>query len=52
MLGEVVLEAIHDAMDRLGRTDPRAVRPLLDDPSVLDAAITYQRPPGSGPTGT
>jgi nucleoid-associated protein EbfC len=41
LLGQVVLEAIHDGMRQLAVLNRERFGPLMDDPRALDAAMTY-----------
>jgi DNA-binding protein YbaB len=41
LLGDVVLEAITDAMRQLAELTRDRYSPFLEDPSVLDDAVTY-----------
>ncbi len=43
-LGGVVLEAITDAMRQLAELTRERFGPFMDDPSIIDDAVTYYRP--------
>jgi nucleoid-associated protein EbfC len=47
LLGQVVLEAIHDGMRQLAALNRERFGPLMDDPEALDAAMTYWSPEDS-----
>jgi nucleoid-associated protein EbfC len=44
LLGQLVLEAIHDAMGQLAKLTRERFGPLMSDPSALDEATTYWKP--------
>ncbi|MGL5849161.1 MAG: YbaB/EbfC family nucleoid-associated protein [Phycicoccus sp.] len=48
MLGGIVLEAITDAMRQLAGLTKERFAPFMEDPSILDDAVTYYREPDAG----
>ena len=44
LLGDVVLEAVNDAMRQLAELTKERFAPFLEDPSILDEATTYYAP--------
>jgi len=50
LLGQVVLEAIHDAMGQLAKLTREKFGPLMSDPSALDEATTYWKPEDTHPS--
>lgn len=44
VLGDVVLEAIHDAMGQLAALIQERFGPLMEDPTALQSAVTYWKP--------
>ncbi|MGL5824548.1 MAG: YbaB/EbfC family nucleoid-associated protein [Nocardioides sp.] len=44
VLGEVVLEAIHDAMGKLADLSKEKFGPFLGDPGIIEETVTYWKP--------